>query len=89
MDQFDYYFDGEGCYIITRNGDFFLSCCGTEAETKNIVELLRRDSERNEKNGTWRKVLNGNGEVRYLCSECNAMELFKAETCYNCGANMR
>lgn len=47
MDQFDYYFESEGCYIITRNGDFFLSCCGTETETKNIVELLRRDSERN------------------------------------------
>lgn len=47
MDQFDYYDDGDGIYIITRNGRFFLSCCGTETETKNIVELLRRDSERN------------------------------------------
>ena len=47
MDAFDYYYDGEGCYIITRNGDFFLSCCGTESETKNIVGLLKADSERN------------------------------------------
>ena len=46
MDAFDYYYDGEGCYIITRNGHFFLSCCGSEAETKNIVELLRKDAER-------------------------------------------
>lgn len=47
MDTFDYYFDGESCYIITRNGEFFLSCCGSESETQNIVALLREDSERN------------------------------------------
>ena len=50
MDAFDYYYDGEGCYIITRNGDFFLSCCGSEAGTKNIVELLRKDAERESEN---------------------------------------
>lgn len=44
MDTFDYYFDGESCYIITRNGEFFLSCCGTEAETQSIVQLLRKDA---------------------------------------------
>lgn len=46
MDAFDYYYDGDSCYIITRNRHFFLSCCGSEAETKNIVELLRKDAER-------------------------------------------
>ena len=46
MDAFDYYYDGE-FYIITRNGDFFLTCAGTERETKNIVGLLKEDSERN------------------------------------------
>lgn len=43
LDEFDYYFDGI-CFIITRNRHFFLSCCGTEAETQHIVELLRKDA---------------------------------------------
>lgn len=43
MDEFDYYFGG-CCFIITRNGEFFLSCCGTEAETQSIVQLLRKDA---------------------------------------------
>ena len=46
MDTFDYYDYGDGVYIITRNGRFFLSCCGSEEETRKIVELLRKDSER-------------------------------------------
>lgn len=43
---FDYYDDGGGIYIITRNGDFFLSCCGSRSDAEHIVKLLREDAER-------------------------------------------
>lgn len=46
MDTFDYYSDEPG-YVITRNGEFFLCCCGSEEDTKHIVRLLQEDSNRN------------------------------------------
>jgi hypothetical protein len=44
--EFRYYRAADGVYVITRYGDSFLSCSGSEADTKKIVELLRKDSER-------------------------------------------
>lgn len=45
MDEFDYYYNDEDFgFVITRNKEVFLWCCGTEAETQHIVELLRKDA---------------------------------------------
>ena len=45
MDEFDYYYNDEDFgFVITRNKEVFLWCCGTEAETQHIVQLLRKDA---------------------------------------------
>ena len=36
--------DGE--YIITKNGDHFLTCNGSESDAKHIVHILNSDVER-------------------------------------------
>lgn len=46
MDSFDYYFDSSGSYIITKNGIRLLECSGSEEDAKHIVELLRKDAEK-------------------------------------------
>ena len=47
MDKFDYYYDGkEGSFIITKNGNRLLECSGSEADTQHIVQLLRKDAEK-------------------------------------------
>lgn len=47
LDFFGYYYNQEEkTWYITKNGDNYLKCCGSESETKNIVELLSRDIER-------------------------------------------
>lgn len=42
-DEFNYYRAADGVYVITKNGSDFLTCSGSEADTKKIVELLRED----------------------------------------------
>lgn len=46
-DFFGYYQNGEN-YIITKNGEYFLTCTGSEAEARNIVETLRKDVQKND-----------------------------------------
>lgn len=41
--EFGYYRAADGVYVITKNGSDFLTCSGSEADTKRIVELLRED----------------------------------------------
>ena len=49
LDVFGWYYDqGREIYVITKNGDHFLTCTGTQAEAENIVKLLQKDIEKEE-----------------------------------------
>ena len=43
LDEFNYYRAADGVYVITKNGRDFLTCSGSETDTKRIVELLKED----------------------------------------------
>ena len=41
LDFFGYYYsEEEKTWYITKNGDNYLKCCGSESEAMNIVGLL-------------------------------------------------
>ena len=42
-DVFGYIRSTEG-WFVTKNGDYFLTCSGTEKEARAIVDLLTKDS---------------------------------------------
>ena len=44
LDEFNYYRAADGVYVITKDGSDFLTCSGSEADTKRIVELLKKDA---------------------------------------------
>lgn len=47
LDFFGYYYsEEEKTWYITKNGDNYLKCCGSESEAKNIVGLLSKDVNR-------------------------------------------
>lgn len=47
LDFFGYYYnEEEKTWYITKNGDNYLKCCGSESEAKNIVGLLSKDVDR-------------------------------------------
>lgn len=49
LDVFGWYYDsGREIYVITKNGEYFLACTGTQAEAENIVKLLQKDIEKEE-----------------------------------------
>ena len=41
-----YYNEEEKTWYITKNGENYLKCCGSESEAKNIVALLSKDVDR-------------------------------------------
>lgn len=41
--------DGNTEYLITKNGEAFLVCTGSERDAWKIVELLRKDSTNTER----------------------------------------
>ena len=47
LDLFGHYNNKEEkTWYITKNGENYLKCCGSESEAKNIVELLSKDVSR-------------------------------------------
>lgn len=53
MDIYDYRQEPDGGWIVTKNGDFFISCSSEQA-AKQVTELLRKDAggDDKERNGT-------------------------------------
>ena len=42
-DLYDYRPAADGSYIITKNGEPFLTCTGTAEDAQDLVDLLRND----------------------------------------------
>lgn len=52
LDFFGHYYNKEEkTWYITKNGENYLKCCGSESEAKNIAELLSKDVNRMNKEG--------------------------------------
>lgn len=43
MDIYDYRQEPDGSWIVTKNGDFYISC-SSEQTAKSMAELLRKDA---------------------------------------------
>lgn len=46
FDVYAYAHGADGNYIITKNGDFFLTCTGSEEDAKNLVKIIQEDANR-------------------------------------------
>lgn len=42
-DFFDYVKNDNGSFSVTKNGEFFLLCTGSESDVMSIVETLKND----------------------------------------------
>lgn len=52
MDFYSYQAAEDGTYHVLKNGEYFLTCCGSEAEAQNIVRVLQEDADRCQKSTT-------------------------------------